>query len=550
MGSRLWQSVPEVRPVYVNRILTMARGERTPRPVDLPPSRAEKVKLVRSSDKILSLQELAATLAPLKAAGKRVVQTHGCFDLLHIGHIRYLERAKRLGDILVVTVTPDCYVNKGPHRPAFPDLLRAEAIAALDAVDYVAINEWPTAVETLDLLRPDVYAKGAEFRQNRTPEIVREEAAVAAIGAEIAFVEDLTSSSSELINRHLLPFPAEVGQYLTELAERRGADAILRWLEQAQALRVLVVGEAIIDEYHYCQALQRSAHGPALALQHLSTERFVGGAAAVANNLAAFCSEVHLIALVGEQQSEEEWLRSQLRENVRVSLQTKAGSPTIVRGQYREAYFAQSLFELYRINDEPLSAADDTALCALLGEHVGGYDVVVAADYGHGMFTAGAIDVLCQGARHLTVNTQIDAANVGYHSVGRYPRADYLCLAEQELRLECRTRSEAVEEMLAQVAGKLCASEAVVMRGGHGCFGYMPQEAGQQAPALASRVVDRLGAADAFLAVTALCAAQHAPLDVLCFLGNVAGAEAVAMVGNREPLSKLAMRRHVESLLK
>lgn len=94
-------------------------------------------------------------------------------DLLHIGHIRYLEKAKRLGDILVVTVTPDCYVNKGPHRPAFPDLLRAEAIAALDAVDYVAINEWPTAVETLDLLRPDVYAKGAEFRQNRTPEIDR-----------------------------------------------------------------------------------------------------------------------------------------------------------------------------------------------------------------------------------------------------------------------------------------------------------------------------------------------------------------------------------------
>ena len=478
------------------------------------------------------------------------MQTHGCFDLLHIGHIRYLQKARRLGDVLVVTVTPDCFVNKGPHRPAFPEVLRAEAIAALDAVDYVGINEWPTAVETLELLRPDVYAKGAEFRQNRTPEIVREEAALAAYGGEIVFVEDLTSSSSELINRHLLPFPAEVGQYLTELAQHCGAEGILQWLEQAQSLKVLVVGEAIIDEYHNCEALQRSAHGPTLALRHLSTERFVGGAGAVANNLAAFCSEVHLISLVGEQQSEEEWLRGQLRENVRVSLQTKAGSPTIVRRQYRESYFAQSLFELYTLNDEPLDASDNAALCALLAEHVGGYDAVIAADYGHALFTPEAISVLCEGARHLTVNTQIDAANVGYHNVGRYPRADFLCLAEQELRLECRTRSDAVAQMLEQVAGELHASQAVVMRGGRGCVGYRPQEAVQEAPALASRVADRLGAADAFLAVTALCAALEAPLAVLCFLGNVAGAEAVATVGNREPLGKLAMRRHVESLLK
>ena len=505
---------------------------------------------MRSSDKILTLKQLAAVLAPLKAAGKRIVQTHGCFDLLHIGHIRYLQKARRLGDVLVVTVTPDRFVNKGPHRPAFPEVLRAEAIAALDAVDYVAINEWPTAVETLELLRPDVYAKGAEFRQNRTPEIVREEAAVSAIGAEIAFIEDITSSSSELINRHLLPFPAEVGRYLTDLAERRGPVGILQWLEQAQALKVLVVGEAIIDEYHNCQALQRSAHGPALALQHLSTERFLGGAAAVANNLAAFCSEVHLLTLVGEQQSEEKWLRAQLRENVRVSLQTKHDSPTIVRRQYRETYFGQSLFELYTLNDEPLGAADNAALCALLREHVTGYDAVIAADYGHTMFTPEAIGILCEGARHLTVNAQIDAANVGYHSVGRYRRADYLCLAEQELRLERRSRSETLEEMLPQLADELRASQAAAMRGGRGCVGYRPKESVQEAPALASRVVDRLGAADAFLSITALCAAQHAPLDVLCFLGNVAGAEAVATVGSREPLSKLAMRRHVESLLK
>lgn len=505
---------------------------------------------MRSANKIVSVGELAALLAPLKAAGQRVVLAHGCFDLLHIGHIRYLEKARRLGDVLVVTVTPDCYVNKGPHRPAFPEVLRAEALAALDAVDYVAINEWPTAVELLEAVRPDIYAKGAEFRQNRTPEIVREEAAVAALGAEIAYVEDITSSSSELINRHLLPLSAEVGQYLTDLADRYGADGILRWLEGAQSLRALVVGETIIDEYHYCQTLQRSAHAPVLAMQHLSSERFVGGAAAVANNLAAFCAEVRLVSLVGAEPSEEEWLRAHLSENVQPSLVGKTDSPTMVRRQYREWYFEQPMFELYVMNDEPLTPADEAAVCALLGEHVADYDLVIAADHGHTMLTERAISLLCDRARHLVVNAPIDAANVGYHTVGRYPRADYVCLAEQELRLECRDRTDPVADMVAQVAEELGARDAVVMRGGRGCVGYRKDAAIQEAPALATRVVDRLGAADAFLAVTALCAVQQAPLDVLCFLGNVAGAEAVATVGNREPLGKLGMRRHVDSLLK
>ena len=88
------------------------------------------------------------------------------------------------------------------------------------------------------------------------------------------------------------------------------------------------------------------------------------------------------------------------------------------------------------------------------------------------------------------------------------------------------------------------------MRGARGCVGYERGGKPVEAPAVATRVVDRTGADEAFLAVTSLCACRQAPLDVLCFLGNVAGAEAIAGVGTRDPLSALPLRRHVESLLK
>src|SRR5207249_727057 len=104
--------------------------------------------------KIWDLGTLAEHLACERAKGRKIVHCHGVFDLLHIGHVRHFEQAKRMGDLLVVTLTPDRWVNKGPHRPAFPEDLRAEMLASLAAIDFVALNRWPTGVETIALLKP------------------------------------------------------------------------------------------------------------------------------------------------------------------------------------------------------------------------------------------------------------------------------------------------------------------------------------------------------------------------------------------------------------
>ena len=115
------------------------------------------------NDKVKPIEELSELLDRLRS-DKKIVLCHGVFDLLHVGHIRHFEHAKKLGDILVVTLTADRYVNKGPHRPAFPEDLRAESLAALDCVDYVAINRWPLATEPIERLRPHVYVKGSDYR--------------------------------------------------------------------------------------------------------------------------------------------------------------------------------------------------------------------------------------------------------------------------------------------------------------------------------------------------------------------------------------------------
>lgn len=154
--------------------------------------------------KIKTIDELAGLLEVHRSHGRKVVLCHGCFDLMHPGHIKYFQAAKNMGDVLIVTVTPDKYVDKGPDRPVFTQQLRAESIAALACVDYVAVNLWPTAEETLRLLRPDYYVKGQEFenQEDKTGKIQCEARVVQEIGAEIRFTHEVVFSSTVLLKRY------------------------------------------------------------------------------------------------------------------------------------------------------------------------------------------------------------------------------------------------------------------------------------------------------------------------------------------------------------
>lgn len=154
--------------------------------------------------KVLGLEEIARRVEKLKSEGRKVVLCHGCFDLMHPGHIKYFQAAKKMGDCLVVTVTPDIYVDKGPGRPVFNQALRADSIAALECVDFVAVNKWPTAVETLRLIRPTYYVKGEEFEklEDKTGKIQKEFEVVREVGAEMRFTHEIVFSSTELLNRY------------------------------------------------------------------------------------------------------------------------------------------------------------------------------------------------------------------------------------------------------------------------------------------------------------------------------------------------------------
>ncbi len=163
-------------------------------------SAAEKLPTAPPSSRILDRKTLVARVQAARQGGARIVLANGCFDVLHVGHVRYLEGARALGDLLVVGINSDAQVAvlKGAGRPIMPEGERAEIVASLEAVDLVTIFAEPTVEGLLLALKPDIHAKGTDY----TEETVPERAAVLSYGGRVAIVGDEKEhSTSQMIDR-------------------------------------------------------------------------------------------------------------------------------------------------------------------------------------------------------------------------------------------------------------------------------------------------------------------------------------------------------------
>lgn len=666
-----------------------------------------------NGSKFLKLNALAKKVKALKACGRTIVHCHGCFDLLHPGHIRHFRAAKKMGDILIVTLTPDKYVDKGPGRPVFNETLRAESIAAQQCVDLVAINEWPTAEETLRLVRPDVYVKGQEFDklEDKTGKIQREAAVIKEIGAKLRFTRDIVFSSTDLLGRHfgastirkvlffdeliarvralqkkgkvvvqihgvfdvihpgiiqhltaarkhgdilvatvikdkdvrrgpgrpifneelrvqnvaslaqvdyvalvdedapyeclraLQPdiyakgkafqdrdlaiqgklsaaekelklgkvkileterlsfssrqtvnnfldvYPAETTQYLRDLTSRHSFAQITRSLNDLKKLKILLIGDGIIDEYHYCDPLGKSAKAQLVVNRYVNHEIFAGGAFAIANHLAGICGRVHLVSLLGKYESHEDFIVDNLKPGITTRFFYREDGPTIVKKRYINPYNNQKLFEVNYLNDHQITEENEAKILAYLKTEVPRYDIVLVSDFGHGYITEQIIKLIERASGKYAINTQTNGANAGYNLITKYHHPHSICVDEVELRLAAQQKHEPIEGVARRIKAAVKAAYLIVTLGKRGSLGIGRRGEVNRTPIFSTKVVDTIGAGDAFFAFTAPCFAVGMPLDLVSFLGNAVGALAVQIVGNKKPVEKYELLEFVNHLL-
>ncbi len=502
--------------------------------------------------KILTLEQLAEECKKLKKQGKTIAQCHGCFDLLHPGHIKHFQAAKDKADIVVVTLTPDRFVNKGPGRPVFTEQLRMESIAAIQAVDYVALNHWPTAVETIKMIKPNYYVKGQDYKDREkdlTKGIYDEEAAVKAVGGELLFTEEITFSSSHLINSHFNPHGSRTQDFVAGLKKKYNADYILNEIEKLNKLKVMVIGDTIIDEYHYCAPLGKSSKSPTISSIYMREEVYAGGVLAVANHLEQFAGEVKLVTCLGKQNLQDKVIKKNLSPGVDSKFFERADGPTNTKRRYLDKYMNIKLFEVTFMNDHYIDEKLEAEIISYLKKELPKYDMVLVTDFGHGFITPNIIKFIEAAGKYVAVNAQTNSNNYGYNYITKYKKVDYISIDEKELRLPFGDNYGDVESLIKQLKKVTKAEKIQITLGQEGSVWHEKNKF-YHAPAVARSVKDSVGAGDAVLSFTTLGAYQGMPPEVASFVGNCVGALAVEIIGNAHPVYKKDLVRFVQHFLK
>ncbi|HUE76021.1 MAG TPA: PfkB family carbohydrate kinase, partial [Chloroflexota bacterium] len=398
-----------------------------------------------------------------------------------------------------------------------------------------------------------VYVKGGEYRaatDDVTGNISREQQAVEAGGGTIFYTDELTFSSSSLLNEHFGVFSPETREYLGAFRQKYGFKEVVQMVKGLAPLKVLVLGDAIIDQYHYIKALGQVGKGIALAVKYESEEQFAGGAMAVANHVAAFADDVTLVTALGTLETHESFIRDKLLPNVKSTFFYVDGAQTVTKRRFVDADL-NKLFEVYFAGEEPLPEAVDDAVCAWLEQHLGEFDIVIVPDFGNGFVSQRMVEILCRKARFLAVNAQLNSGNRGHHVISRYPRVDFASINEPELRLAAHNRRDPLERVAEMIGARIKADSIAITCGSKGVL-FKDRTCGTVylVPALSTRVVDRIGAGDAFLALAGLSVGGGLPSEIAAFVGSVAAALDVQIVGNREAIKSVDLFKYISTLLK
>jgi len=504
--------------------------------------------------KIYSLDQLAELTKKLKNKSKILVLCHGVFDLLHVGHIKHLKKAKEFGDKLIVTITSDIHVNKGPGKPLFNQRLRAESIAALEMVDYVAINESSTAINPIKLIRPNIYCKGKDYKNasdDVTGEITNELKELNKIGGKVLYTHELTFSSSRIINTQTDFYSNKHKKILKKIKQNYNFKSVKKIIDDFSKFKVLVIGETIIDQYNFCEVIGKSGKEPILVLKEMETENYLGGVLAIAKNIFEFSRNITIVSMLGEKKDFIKLIKNKIPKKIKTKFFLKKNSPTILKKRYVDSVSKSKIFGVYNLNDNILNQKEEKTFNKFLKKEIKKYDLVIVSDYGHGLISKSSANIICKSSKFLALNAQVNAFNIGYHTMKNYRNFDTLIINEKEIRHEMRDKVGELEELIVKLANNINVNNLIVTKGSSGSTLYdKNKKKFFTAEGYASRVVDKIGAGDTMLSLIGLCLKSKISNELTLLIGSLGAAQSVESMANKDSISKVNMLKTLENIFK
>lgn len=484
--------------------------------------------------KVVSLDQFLDIRERLRAEGKIVASTNGCFDILHLGHVRCLQEAKKLGDVLVVGLNSDASVTclKGPGRPLRPQEERAEILAALSCVDYVVIFNESTPEGLLAEIKPDIHCKGGDYKQ-RGGKPIPEAKVVTRYGGRVEILPHFCGYSTTNVLATILERKGSMSparSSVEALVLHSTKQKLSQIISQFSGKKVIVLGDVMLDEYIWGEVSRISPEAPVPVVEVQRMSYMPGGATNVAMNIASLGGKVYLAGVVGADEAGERLRALFLSNGVNIDgLRVDQGQPTTLKTRIMARN--QQVMRVDREVRKPITKAIMQELLAYILETIVGVDALLVSDYAKGVtvptLLRGAIAAAKEHGKPVVVDPKGRDFSGYKGATVITPNQLEAALAVNEEIIDEASLVEVGQRLLHQVG----CEAVLITRGEEGMSLFEGNGRVIHLPAVAREVYDVTGAGDTAVGVFTLALAAKTKLADCARIANCAAGIVVGKLG-------------------
>lgn len=504
-------------------------------------------------NKLFSNEELANIAKKFKKDKKIVAMLHGVFDVLHVGHIRYFEDIKKNADKLIISLTDDDFVNKGPGRPLFKIKERIQMLNNIDLVDFITVSKSETAEKIIKIIKPSIYAKGNDYKNKRndiTKNIYKEINAIKSVGGKFITSTTPMYSSTKIINNETDYLSDNLKSYLKDINSEKLKIKFSMFLKNKINKKILILGEPIIDIYNYVQIQGKSSKNNILSSKHLSTSVFGGGTILVANIFKEFSNKVDFVSFDNNYNNK---YNNKFLDDKKINIKkiSNINYKYVIKKRFIDRYSNNRLYQINYNDEHSIINNAGSSINEFLIKNHKKYDYIVVFDFGHNLINDQVIKTLSRFNKKTYINCQSNSSNFGFNLVNKYSAANSISMDEQEFRLSVQDKNKPIRDLIKSNKKFIKKfKNFIVTMGKNGCY-HVSKNSTLFSPTVYSTFKDTTGSGDVFFSIyIALKISKKFTDKEICLICHIAAGLHANKIGNDKIFDIRSLYKALDYILK
>lgn len=487
--------------------------------------------------KIINLKDLGLKIKNLKIK-KKVVLCHGAFDLFHPGHLEHLEAAKKLGDILVVSITKDEFIKKSVNSPFYNENIRAKFLSNISLIDFVCLSESGSAIKTLGILKPNIYCKGEEYKKkDLLGNLSKEKIFCKKNKIKFKLIGKTKYSSNNLISKNFFKSGDKNLDSAIDKEINKKNININSEIDSLKKLKVLIIGEIIFDKYTYVSTQGTSPKSGIISSTIVDKEFMPGGTLATYKFIRQFTKNVSLLSAINSDilRLNKEIFDKNSKKNLIINKNfEKIIKERVVEFDNKKKTNLKKIITINHFNKIEYKKSNELKLLNFLKKNIKNFDLVIVQDFGHGLITEKIADYVEKKSKFLSLNVQTNSLNYGFNIINKkFKKADLFTLDKRELELYQGKVNLKHELVLRKIFKELKSKYAFLTCGDEFSLA-ISKDKSYKIKTLDTKVMDAMGAGDIFHGMSSLITYCQKNLFLSLLLSQISGSLAVKIIGNKD----------------